>query len=292
MKYLRSVAIEARSRLTSPLRQAQLRKLCDAGNAPMSVLFYHRVADSVPNDWTITRSKFLRHVEYCRDHFDMIGLDELQRRSASGSSSRPSVTFTFDDGYAENSEYALPLLAELSVPCVYFVTVDNIENQQPFPHDVSAGQTLRPNSVNQLREAAAAGIEIGLHTATHVDFSLSDDHDTIRREIYEAKDRLEQLLGNQIRYFAVPYGLPNQLTAPVIQAARNAGLAGLCSAYGAYNFPGNDDFHIRRIHGDPDFARLRNWLTYDHRKVRIEPSVPSFGFAFSDQNRLPISGTM
>jgi hypothetical protein len=34
-----------------------------------------------------------------------------------------------------------------------------------------------------------------------------------------------------------------------------------------------DAFHIRRIHGDPDFVRLRNWLSFDERKLRQEPAL-------------------
>lgn len=274
MQILRSAAIEARLRLTAPFRKQQMRQLCRQGAAPMSVLFYHRVADSTPNDWTISRDQFRRHVDFCREHFRLVGLDEVQMRATTGRSTEPTVTFTFDDGYAENCEFALPLLAELNIPCVYFVTVGNIENQTSFSHDVLAGKPLPVNTVGQLRDAAASGIEIGLHTATHVDFSKTDDQQTIRREIFDAKDALEQILGNAVRYFAVPYGLPAQMTPNVVAAAEQAGLSGVCSAYGAYNFPDQDAFHIRRIHGDPEFARLRNWLTYDERKVKLQPTLP------------------
>tara|TARA_R110002049_G_scaffold305056_3_gene501092 strand:+ start:46642 stop:47532 length:891 start_codon:yes stop_codon:yes gene_type:complete len=274
MQILRTAAIEARLRLTAPIRRQQLQQLCQDGGAPMSVLFYHRVADTHPNDWTISRDEFKRHVDYCCEHFRLVGLDEVQRRAASNFSADPTVTFTFDDGYAENVEFALPYLAENNVPCVYFVTVGNVQNQTPFPHDVQAGTPLAVNTAGQLREAAELGIEIGLHTATHVDFATADDPQTLQREVHDAKDALEQMIGRAVRYFAVPFGLPEQLTPNVVSAAQKAGLSGFCSAYGAYNFPGQDAFHLRRIHGDPDFARLRNWLTYDARKVKIQPIVP------------------
>ena len=41
----------------------------------------------------------------------------------------------------------------------------------------------------------------------------------------------------------------------------------VCSAYGDYNFPGDDPFHIRRIHVD-DMLRLKNWGTIDPRRLR------------------------
>ena len=52
------------------------------------------------------------------------------------------------------------------------------------------------------------------------------------------------------------------------QLARQAGYAAVCSAYGGYNFPGDDAFHLQRFHGDPQTVRLKNWLMIDPRKCR------------------------
>ncbi len=43
---------------------------------------------------------------------------------------------------------------------------------------------------------------------------------------------------------------------------------GVCSAYGGYNFPGGDAFHIERIAVDDELLRLKNWVTLDPRKLR------------------------
>ena len=50
--------------------------------------------------------------------------------------------------------------------------------------------------------------------------------------------------------------------------AKKAGYAGVCSAYGGYNFPGDDPFHLQRIAGDGTMIRLKNWVTLDPRKLR------------------------
>lgn len=239
----------------------------------MSVLFYHRVADEISNSWTISVKEFERHVDYCRNHFDLIGLDELQRRVREIDAHRPSVTFTFDDGYAENCRHALPLLIRNRIPCTYFVSVQHIRDQISFSHDVDAGQPLPVNTVDELVAAAEGGIEIGLHTYSHFDFSQTFDPATLEREIHGAKVELEELIGRPIRYFAFPYGLPEQLHPDAIKAVYQAGMLGFCSAFGAYNFPCQDDFHIRRIHGDPEFARLLNWLTYDAGKIHKAPTI-------------------
>lgn len=261
---------DARTGLTLLYRRWRLQQLAKQGRAPMAVLFYHRVADTSPNAWTISCAEFQRHVDFCREHVETISLAQLQARSQAGSNSQPTACFTFDDGYAENCRFAIPTLIRLQIPCTYFVSVDNVLTGKPFAHDLQNGQPLPTNTIDELRAMADGGIEIGLHTRTHFDFSRPATAEQIRYEITDAAGELADLIGRPIRYFAFPYGLVKQLSPAAIQAVRDAGLQGYCSAYGAYNFPGDDPFHIRRIHGDPDFSMFRNWMTYDERKVRRE----------------------
>jgi peptidoglycan/xylan/chitin deacetylase (PgdA/CDA1 family) len=270
---MRIAILNAQIGMSARSRSARVQALARAGEAPLLSLFYHRVADEHPGPWTISNSAFERHVSYCAEHFDCISLDELQRRVRQRTSYRPSVTFTFDDGYADNCDMALNLLVQEKVPCTYFVTVENVLQQKPFDHDLRTGVPLRVNTVDQLRWMVSQGIEIGLHTYSHFDFSRRWDAVTIEREIVRAKAELEQLVSQEIRYFAFPFGLVKHLRPEVIRAIAEAEMSGFCSAFGAYNLVGRDSFHIRRMHGDPEIARLRNWLSFDQRKVRREPVI-------------------
>jgi hypothetical protein len=62
------------------------------------------------------------------------------------------------------------------------------------------------------------------------------------------------------------------MSQEAFRVACAAGYRGVCSAYGAYNLPGGDPFHIRRIHADPEFVRFKNWMTFDPRKLRQRDS--------------------
>jgi len=64
--------------------------------------------------------------------------------------------------------------------------------------------------------------------------------------------------------------LHENLSNAAFRVAVEAGLAGVCSAYGGYNFPGDDAFHLRRFHADCEFVRFKNWLTIDPRKLRMQ----------------------
>ncbi len=276
MKSLHRAALSAYTALSAPYRRAQVDSLSAQSVCPISVLFYHRVANSFPNGWTISKKLFEQHIDYCQQHFDTIDLAEVQRRVRENDSCTPAVSLTFDDGYFANCNFAIPLLLERRIPCTYFVTTRNVVHQLPFGHDVENGRQLAVNTTRQLREMSEAGIEIGCHTRSHVDFSKIHDPESVRNEIIGAKEELEQVIGTAVRYFAFPFGMPAQLTQVAIEAVHEAGFDGFCSAYGGYNLIGRDSFHIRRCHGDPEFSRLKNWLTFDPRKARNEPSIRYF----------------
>jgi peptidoglycan/xylan/chitin deacetylase (PgdA/CDA1 family) len=237
-----------------------------AGKAPVMIVFYHRVADQFPNDWTISRHDFTRQIDWLERRFDIVSLAEAQQRLRDGNT-QPSVSITFDDGYAENCDFALPLLLSRQIPCTYFVASQFAISGEPFPHDVAAGNPLPPNTIEQLRALADNGIEIGGHTRTHADLGSITDRDRLRDEVVGSRQDLEDTVGCAIRYFAFPYGLRENLNADVFDLAQRENFDGVCSAYGDYNFPGADPFHLRRIHADPEFVRFRNWLTVDRRKL-------------------------
>ncbi|TWT94079.1 Gellan lyase precursor [Botrimarina colliarenosi] len=257
---------------TASLRMRAVRRLAKLGRAPVCVLFYHRVADTNPNDWTLSHQAFRRQIDWLSRRFDVVSLQEAQRRLGAGASRRPAVAITFDDGYGENCDYAIPLLLRRGLPFTYFVSTQIIRDQTAFPHDLAAGVRLRPNSLTELRAMAAAGVEIGAHTRTHPDLGRSTDADWLREEIVGSIEDITTWTGKRPRSFAFPFGQVENLTPEAMQIARDAGVRVVCSAYGAYNQPERvskerGPFHLRRIHADPEWVRFTNWMTIDPRKL-------------------------
>jgi peptidoglycan/xylan/chitin deacetylase (PgdA/CDA1 family) len=234
---------------------------------PVVVLFYHRIADTHATEQTTSNRAFRRQIGWLRRHCDLVSLAEAQRRIRTGVNRRPCVSITFDDGYAENCDRAIPLLIAERIPCTYFVTVQNMRDGRPFAHDLVHGNCFPPNTVEQLRAMGAAGIEIGAHGYSHADLGTISDRKKLEYEVAAAGRDLAQMLGRPARYFAFPYGKMNNLNPAAFQVAREAGYAGLCSAYGGYNWPGGNAFHFRRVHGDRDIIHLKNWVTLDPRKL-------------------------
>lgn len=270
-----------KSPLLSLYYQASLpyRRICNAraaaaGRAPVMVLFYHRVADDgLAPEWTCPWEAFRRQMEWLEAHFDMVTLAEAQRRIR-GINDRPAVSVTFDDGYSDNCRQALPYLVERQIPCTYFVALHNVLTGEPFSHDAARGEPLPPNTIDELRRLAAAGVEIGAHTRTHADLGRMHDPGQLQDEVVVAARELQATVEADIRFFAFPYGQHANLNAAAFALARAAGFEAVCSAYGGFNFPGDDAFHLQRIHADPDMLRLKNWLTVDPRKRRVKRYDP------------------
>ena len=234
---------------------------------PMIVLYYHRIADDEANPWTTSNRMFARQIDWLRRRFEFISLEEAQRRIRRGLNYRPCVSITFDDGYADNCQQAIPLLIREQIPCTYFVTLHNVISGEPFSHDLIHGHAPRPNTIDEIRAMAAAGIEIGAHTYTHADLGPITDRRLLDYEVVQAGEDLQRAIGRPVRYFAFPYGQYVNLSQEAFAAADHAGYEGVCSAYGGFNAPGGDSFHLQRIAVTDTMIHLKNWVTGDPRKL-------------------------
>ncbi len=102
------------------------------------VLMYHRVlpanADTFSADSICVRPEtFARQMAFLRRHFRVLSIGELAEILEAGRDlpSRSCVV-TFDDGWRDNFEHALPILREQQVPAVIFVATDYIGGKDCF----------------------------------------------------------------------------------------------------------------------------------------------------------------
>ncbi|MGI9516718.1 MAG: polysaccharide deacetylase family protein [Pirellulaceae bacterium] len=270
---LKPALIDAYRCITAPWRLLSWQKAQRQGTVPVGILFYHRVADEDPNPWTISCSAFRKQIDWLQRRFEIVSLVEAQNRIRSGQNRVPTLCLTFDDGYADNATFALPLLIKRKIPVTYFVTTVHATEGKPFDHDVELGRPLPPNSIETLRALADAGVEIGGHSRNHANLGSMDDPERLFDEVIVATREMERLIERPVRYFAFPFGQVENLNADVFRLAREHGFAGICSAYGGWNEIGGDAFHLQRFHGDPELARLKNWLTFDPRKRKVWQSA-------------------
>ena len=106
------------------------------------ILTYHRVIEkwddtlgySQPG-MVVTAANFERQLAVLKDDFEMVTLDALlvdQSNDTPGR--RPRCAITFDDGWRDNYEVALPIVRRLRVPATIFLATDFIGTDRTFWH--------------------------------------------------------------------------------------------------------------------------------------------------------------
>jgi peptidoglycan/xylan/chitin deacetylase (PgdA/CDA1 family) len=95
---------------------------------------YHRVARTDVDPWglCVSPANFAAQMEALRRVAQPLPLLDLVRNQDGGPLPARSVVITFDDGYVDNLEQALPVLREHAVPASLFVATANIDTQREF----------------------------------------------------------------------------------------------------------------------------------------------------------------
>jgi peptidoglycan/xylan/chitin deacetylase (PgdA/CDA1 family) len=135
--------------------------------------------------------------------------------------SRGLVGITFDDGYVNVLEAALPELRRHGFTATMFV----ISGRLGASNEWDEGPRWPLMSAGQVGELAAAGMEIGSHSATHARLA-GIGAGQLEAEVSESKASIGELLGARIRGFAYPYG---SMDAAARHAVRDAGYDYACA---------------------------------------------------------------
>ena len=103
-----------------------------------SFLLYHSVGSSgVFQDNIVREDLFREQIAFLRKKYKVVPLTDILDHLQSGKRVPSNyVAITFDDGYRDNWETALPILKEAGMTATFFPTVDVVENGEPFFYDV------------------------------------------------------------------------------------------------------------------------------------------------------------
>src|SRR3954462_14032140 len=119
----------------------------DQTDPKLWVLMYHRI---LPRDdirfnleepgMIVTPETFSMHMQEIRRYFDVVSLgDWVQRKQKGLPLPAKACAITFDDGWADNYEYALPILKATNTPATLFAVAEKIgTNFQFWPNTVLA----------------------------------------------------------------------------------------------------------------------------------------------------------
>jgi peptidoglycan/xylan/chitin deacetylase (PgdA/CDA1 family) len=192
------------------------------GDVPM-VLMYHGVADEAedPNHLCVAPSRFAEQLAWLkRRGLRGVSIGALVDAMRAGRP-RGLVGITFDDGYVSVLEAALPELRRHGFTATMFIVSGRLSGSNEWDE----GPRWPLMSAGQVREVAAAGMEIGSHSTTHVRLAGLDARQ-LEAQVGDSKASLADLVGAPVRGFAYPYG---SMDAAARLAVRDAGYDYACA---------------------------------------------------------------
>lgn len=202
----------------------------------LPVLMYHRVGDN-QDRYEIPMWRLEQQLTWLRDNgYTAVTLDEVYDfLYGYGSLPAKPVVLTFDDGWWSHWEAAATL--ELyGMRGVFFITLDD----QPRMPDW------------QIADLAARGHEIGGHTNLHPDLTLVSD-DRLWNEVAGNRQRIQEISGSPVEFFAYPYGAYD---GRVIAAVEAAGYRGAVAAWGGQGWSSDLRWNQPRI-------EITGWMSLD-----------------------------
>ncbi len=87
------------------------------------ILVYHGVCTGDPfrfNTLFVTLKNFEKQLQLYKKYFQVVSLDDYYRQNFS--TDKFAICLSFDDGFANNYKYVLPLLEKYEVPASFFIT--------------------------------------------------------------------------------------------------------------------------------------------------------------------------
>jgi len=188
----------------------------DAVKVPI-LLFHHIAVSPIGSRYYVPPDKFEAYLKLLHDWgYTTITTSALIQAITQGVSLPPRpLLITFDDGNEDNYTNAFPIMQKYGFTGVLYIVVQFMN---------------QPNylTTSQIKEMAAAGWEVGSHSETHRDLITSTD--TLRYEIVQSRQDLEDRLGVPILTFAYPFGDENSAAGDYVH------FAGYIAAMGASGF--------------------------------------------------------
>lgn len=170
--------------------------------ADVPILMYHYVSVPPPDadvyrlDLSVTPDDFDQQMAWLSENgFTTITFYDFVEFMAQGAPlpDKP-VILTFDDGYLDNYQNAFPILEKYGQVGTFFVLTG--------PPQVNNPDYM---SWDMLREMAAAGQNIEVHSYDHLSFE-NQPRDWLATQLVTSQDLIEQNLGYRPRFVAYPGG--------------------------------------------------------------------------------------
>lgn len=210
------------------------------------ILMYHNIGR--PPAGARLRSLYVRHGAFARQMrlLRMLGYQGLSMQQAMpylrGERTGRVAVITFDDGYQDTLDSALPVLKQNGFSATCYVVSGRMGSYNDWDAQ-SLGVRKPLMSVAQVRTWHAEGMEVGAHTRSHPHLPACSDDD-LKEEVAGCKSELEDLLGAAVTQFCYPYG---DQDPRCVEAVRQAGFIAATTTRRGRALAGDDPWLLRRV---------------------------------------------
>jgi peptidoglycan/xylan/chitin deacetylase (PgdA/CDA1 family) len=205
---------------------------------------YHEITPSgeTPSRLGVPEGAFAAQLAHLHaEGFTTVTASALAKSLAEGSDIPDRVVaITFDDGFADLNEIAMPLLDRYNFTATVFVTTDWVQDAAPKTGTRRPGRML---TWKQVRDLSDAGVEVAAHSCSHPQLDQLPQRQ-VESELRISKEVLEAELGRAVEGMAYPYGYS---TAAVRQTAFDVGYRYACIVGNGTVGPNCDEFALPRL---------------------------------------------
>lgn len=215
---------------------------------PVPILMYHHIREfndprkPIDTNLSVPPSNFKAQMDYLKNNgYKTITLDQLY--SDDTLPSKP-VVVTFDDGYQDAYDNALPVLKSNGQVGTFYIITGGVDNAPGFYL-----------TSKEIKKMADEGMEIGSHTMSHPDLAATNLVDS-DKQLVDSKKFLEQVTGAPVNHFCYPSGKYNNTVTTQVQ---KAGYVSAVTTHSKGSF--DDSLTLPRIRISPglkigDFANI------------------------------------
>jgi len=206
----------------------------------LRILFYHRVSDD-RDELAVTPKAFTEQMDYlASESYRVVDVLTAIDLLDSGAPLARTVALSFDDGYLDIADHALPVLSERGFRATVFVAPAVTDGRTFFTWYREQPALLTWADILELDRDGTLRFEA--HTLTHPNLPALDTS-AAQEEIAGSKAELENRLGRVVRALSYPSGLFGKREQWI---AAEAGFHAAVSCEPGVNDRRTDRFALRR----------------------------------------------
>ncbi|WP_232664314.1 polysaccharide deacetylase family protein [Pseudonocardia sp. TRM90224] len=191
----------------------------------MSILCYHSVARGWDDPVSVEPDDFDQQCAALSRSTDVVPLPAVvDRLAAGGSVPRGQTVLTFDDGFADYVEHAVPIMEKHGLTATMYIVAGSITDsgvEVNWITGLDAAKAPPLMTREQIVELHQRGWDIGSHTMAHRDLPTLSEAECLA-DLTESRELLSDLLGAAVTTLAYPFG---HHAPHVRRAAEQAGYA-------------------------------------------------------------------